>query len=669
MGGWDVLTEAAKGTADRGTAGRRRNLTAPSTFEQASEVLAQFTADVDDAYRTGSTLQDNLSWALAGIFAGLDASVDLSKEDKIVLAQTYVSLFPSPYALSNVPPYLKGFTRGLRESAEGLGQIAAKMYLDISSKGLSAALAEQVLKVDSLAREASTVLKDPNNQKLFFSLGFQIGMSQGAKIKKALSQGKDAVVEQMGALVGTEVIAEILSAGLLRALKLAHRAVSSVPQFRRRLDELASSGKPDGAERGLSTEVGDADALEASGVVEPHPAAALLDDSGEGFSDPELQEMYEVYRKRAKKPVSPLQWTERTTQGPLARLKELLGEDFRPTSAKGTNQERRRISDYAVPEGYTKRKLTAAIRLLLSHADELFDRVERSIPAEGIDALPRLLNDPVSPTFTKSEFNILKGNVAEILSLSRQMAELAELRKMPGNERAVLLTKVKVRRVKDGVLQPRKLFSDNVIAVMSPDRTLLRLLKVFEVKSGGFSSSKIQEQVFDWVEDRAEDGLVLVVEPGSKQYARADAVSAFTEQIEFTYFPSAVDTPRLTGLVSADRHLLIPKGENFPLPQGDSIAAKVERGYLSETTEVLDYITARLLGISSRKPETDIVLETGLDDPVRPVDLDAMKARLNALDDADDVVLDFGDRSISDDSRGTVKVRSGGRRVPSTNRR
>ena len=190
-------------------------------------------------------------------------------------------------------------------------------------------------------------------------------------------------------------------------------------------------------------------------------------------------------------------------------------------------------------------------------------------------------------------FRILKGNVAEIFSRSIQRAELARLAKT--HKGAVLVSGVRVRLMRDGKLSPLKLFSDNIIVVKQGNQ--VRVLAVFEVKSGFKGGQEATEQIFEWIEGRFTDGSQLVIPRGSSFTSAGGRTWTTSRDIAYTWKPSSPGVPTITGLASAgERHLITAKGVSpLGVDSALGVAASVTRHELPQTSAELDYLCADIL--------------------------------------------------------------------------
>lgn len=123
--------------------------------------------------------------------------------------------------------------------------------------------------------------------------------------------------------------------------------------------------------------------------------------------------------------------------------------------------------------------------------------------------------------------NILKGNIAEILSIPRQLYVLSVYNRIyPG--RAVLITDLRAQIGGSGA--PR-LFTDNIIGLVTEDGNLA-VLHVFEIKSSLNGGVDGVHQVLRW-DDRIQEGVTLHLAPDAKLY-RFGSGSGTTAPMEIT---------------------------------------------------------------------------------------------------------------------------------------
>lgn len=127
--------------------------------------------------------------------------------------------------------------------------------------------------------------------------------------------------------------------------------------------------------------------------------------------------------------------------------------------------------------------------------------------------------------------------------------------------------------MENGKLSPAKLFADDVIAVV--EKGNLRILKLYEVKSGYRGGMEATEQIFDWIEGRlphAEGSRLLL--PDGKF---------------FIYDPGSIDKGRVIGLNNAPRCIITAKGaSHLGVDSSMQVAARLERVELELTSEQME---------------------------------------------------------------------------------
>jgi hypothetical protein len=302
-----------------------------------------------------------------------------------------------------------------------------------------------------------------------------------------------------------------------------------------------------------------------------HPGmGSLLNASGTGFSHPQLQQ---AFRRNRRSGEDPMAWALRENgQGPLKVLRALFGPDL----AAARRRALKRLVDLAAiprPDSMTRWKERKLLTALLGDPDKLFDRLRPLLQRlrSGDASARALLNEGL--------FRILKGNIGEILSMKVQMDVLRQIQTWPPYRSARLFTGVRVRLPRGGRLP---LFSDNIIAVTgrTPEgREYMKVLAVFEVKSGYEGGTTVQRQVFRWVERNVEDGSELILPDGSK----------------FTYKPAGAGVAEVTHLTTADRYTFIARGLSHLGVEGENIAGRVFRHFLPATSKEMDWLVAAVL--------------------------------------------------------------------------
>lgn len=330
------------------------------------------------------------------------------------------------------------------------------------------------------------------------------------------------------------------------------------------------------------------------------PLEFLLNADGSGFAQAELQTAYQRYTtrqaKQDKKAKGAAEWARSVTTGrPRQLLVALLGPDYaRQLPQLGALPMN--LLDIPRPAGLTDAVL-ATQKEAVSSNKRLWERLGELLaePADPGAASLGLLRRQVS----SGRFRILKGNVAEILSMDIQRAVLARIAQK--HPTAVLVSGVRVRLMKNGKLTAAKLFSDNIIVVKKGNQ--LHVLAVFEVKSGFKGGGEAAEQIFEWIEKRMEDGSELVLSKGTTfTAASADPLKpgrTWTSKSElvYTWKPADAALPTVTGLGSrAERHLITAQGSSaLGVDSGLQTAAEVSEHHLAQTSAELDYLCADIL--------------------------------------------------------------------------
>lgn len=225
-----------------------------------------------------------------------------------------------------------------------------------------------------------------------------------------------------------------------------------------------------------------------------------------------------------------------------------------------------RFAEIRRPEGYTDEQLQADLDRLRADRDALFARLDQL-----------RTNPPAGEEISQAHFNILKGNMAEMLSLPYQRRVLSRLRQRESG--AELFSGVRARLVRpDGTLGDPVQFTDNIIA--TPARGNLYVRAVFEVKSGPRGGQEATEQIHRWIERHLDEGFVL----------------EFPDGRSFRYDPGSREAGQVINLARAPRHIVTPRGaERLGETGAHGVAAPVEREPLARSADELDYLVRRVL--------------------------------------------------------------------------
>jgi hypothetical protein len=291
------------------------------------------------------------------------------------------------------------------------------------------------------------------------------------------------------------------------------------------------------------------------------------------FRNGELETAYQRYLRGRTNPLSREDWARAQTSGrPSEILESELGPNFRQRGGGGGPPPPPvRLSGIDRPATYTEQRLNADLQTLNANQAQLWARLA-----------PLRASGAPSGEVNSGLFNILLGNVAEVLSNSAQSRVLTEIQQGTGGRTpqpdATIFRGVTVRLMKpDGTLSPSRLFSDNVVGRARGGN--LELSAVFEVKAGGRGGAEATSQVFEWIEGRLTDGSVLEVSGQSYRYA-----------------PSETGTGRVVGLAAARRVLITPSGsEQLGSGSSEQIAPTTQRIALPQTAQEIRYLARRAL--------------------------------------------------------------------------
>jgi hypothetical protein len=328
----------------------------------------------------------------------------------------------------------------------------------------------------------------------------------------------------------------------------------------------------------------------------------FLNTERKGFTHSKLQELYQSYSQRiknaGKSPAEPQDWIRLTRNKEARRiLQTLLGPDFARGTQKVSKQVYKNVNQIPRPLGLTNENIQPTVKRLYQEFDKLTERlntlkVERSSGNIITQSLSR-------QQIGRGHFSILKGNIGEILSLSIQISILKqEAAKLPG---ARLISGVKMRLMeKGGKLSDSLLFTDNIIAVQQGNDLLI--LGVFEVKSSKrIPELDAQVQIFRWIEERITDGSELVLAPGTRIRSLNGKERILRRERVFTFNPEKANVPRVKLLLSADRHIIVPRGRSYLGIDSSSVqvATKVKLYRMNETSAEIDFIAGQVIASST----------------------------------------------------------------------
>jgi hypothetical protein len=322
---------------------------------------------------------------------------------------------------------------------------------------------------------------------------------------------------------------------------------------------------------------------------EPPALVNLLNADRSGFLHAEIQEAYQAYKQRVLREggavADPITWARRTSRGPKQLLEKVLGKDFARTAKRSVDIPVR-LANVPLPVRYgTPSVLQADLEKLGAHPKKLWERLSTFLD-EVRDARAASL----MPVIGRGRFKILKGNVAEVLSLHIQWGILKRIAE--NEEGAVLVSGVRVRRIEGGKVRDT-LFSDNIIALMSTKK--LEMRSVIEVKAGREGDMNVTMQIFEWIEGRLDEGSQVVIPKGSKIMSADGTVREVNVELVYTWRPKDPKAPAVTNLAAADRHRITAKGlSTLGLDSEFQTAAKVTPHWLDQTSDEIAYLTATL---------------------------------------------------------------------------
>jgi len=320
----------------------------------------------------------------------------------------------------------------------------------------------------------------------------------------------------------------------------------------------------------------------------------LVNAGGNGFVHVDLQEAYQAYRSRqlraGQTPASPTEWAIRQTSGrPRQILEGLLGADYARGLRSGPQTRWVNVVDVPRQAGYTDALVDGHLQVLGRQPGRVTDRLQNMLDAlrEG-NPITRFL---ARRRLNAAHFRILKGNIAEILSMDLQRTVLRRIQARHPDAR--IISGVRVRMMEGTTLSRAQLFSDNIIAVERNGN--LEVLAVFEVKSGYQGGQEATMQIFEWLERRLEQGSELVLPRGARVMGADGAERVLDRPRTFRYDPTSTDRGRAVLLFSAERHIVTAQGaSHLGIDSAMRVAPDVQRHALDLTSEQLDFLTTRV---------------------------------------------------------------------------
>lgn len=289
-----------------------------------------------------------------------------------------------------------------------------------------------------------------------------------------------------------------------------------------------------------------------------------------------LQAAYRKYKdKRARQKLeakSPEDWLRHQTTGqPRKDAENLFGPDYARTGhGSKTPRPGMRIADVPRPQNYDEARLKTDLDSLRDQPG-VWDRLKR-LRQNGVTG------GEVDPGL----FQILKGNIGELLARPAMDTRLAEVKVQHPDARLEFGTRI--ARVKpDGGHESPVLFSDGLIVSGGKGKGPLQVHDAFEVKAGSRGGAEATTQFHDWREGRLSTGDKLVLADGQS----------------FTVKPNAQGAGQVGGMQTATPHLVAARGaEAYGTGSGDQVAVPVTdktRHALGQTASELEYLARRLL--------------------------------------------------------------------------
>lgn len=297
-----------------------------------------------------------------------------------------------------------------------------------------------------------------------------------------------------------------------------------------------------------------------------------------------LQAAYRKYQdRRAREKVEalpPEEWLRRVTIGePRKDAENLFGPDYARTGRGGSGpRPGLRIADVPRPQAYDDVRFKSDLASVRDNP-AVWDRLKR-LRENGV------AGGEVDP----GVFQILKGNIAEVLARPLMDSRLAEVKAEYPDARLEFGTRI--ARVKaGGGHETPVLFSDGLI-VSGGKGAPLKLHDTFEVKAGSHGGAEATTQFHEWREGRLSTGDKLVLTDGQS----------------FTIKPNAQAPGQVGGMQTATPHLVAARGaEVYGTGSADQVAVPVTdktRHALGQTASEIEYLARVLLeGLPKATPK------------------------------------------------------------------
>jgi hypothetical protein len=436
-----------------------------------------------------------------------------------------------------------------------------------------------------------------------------------AEFALASGTGKDflgrTVTKEEKALLGLNVVLDFLPMSVSAVLKVFEQRVTAV----RMLSKAVESANVTAEERVLLKEAEEVirkggkattEQLETFSAVlkrmpeEFPPIESILNADSSGFLYNELQEGYQEYRakeiKAERSPASPMDWAKSNTTGRYSTvLVRMLGPDFRRAASVGKaaasiNQRMFTLVQVMKPLGYADQAIKEDLAFILAQRKTLAKNL--GFVLKELQSADEVIAFTARTQMSAGRFNNVKGVIGEIFALP-MMQDI--LRK--SHPKAFLFTGVTIRRA--GAKRAVK-FADNIIGHLNGNN--LGISVVFEVKSGERGGAEATQQIFDWIEERLEEGDQLIIPSGSKYFDALGNEMTLVKGIKANYQirPSAEEHKAgiglVTGLANARRTIIAAEGTSqLGLKAADQTYAKIERLNLPLTSAQIDYLGAQLV--------------------------------------------------------------------------
>lgn len=245
---------------------------------------------------------------------------------------------------------------------------------------------------------------------------------------------------------------------------------------------------------------------------------SVLDPRSNVFRDAMLNKLYFAYMRRTKRVLPPVEWARITeSKKALEKLEAALGPSYREALARASKRKIVSVGD--IPDMIAPGTWAEWTQAAVQRPDLLFRKMGKLQAPNAPPVGQALATKPGALSQKKliggGHWNILKGNVGELLTHERQLEHLRHYQEglkrgeFKNIEEVLLVTDVRYTFIDSkGVRRANKEFSDNMIVGKTKSGDY-RILHVFEVKSGRDGAFEARKQLFKNLESKEAVGIKI----------------------------------------------------------------------------------------------------------------------------------------------------------------